>query len=136
MERLWTDVGESWLGQDFLRNGKCSEPSALPEIASVAMLGLWSKSEQWVFKMVTSSCQDDVLASEHCSVSATPGSPEANGVKVFKDYVTRQKVLSLSSMRPIHNICLEIARVNVARAMLAAGRDCEARTRLLCIRVD
>ena len=39
-------------------------------------------------------------------------------------------------MRPIHNICLENERVNVARAMLIAGRYCEARTRLLCIRVD
>ena len=122
LERLWAEVGGTWLGQDFRRKGNCNEASALPEIASVAMLGLWSKSEQWVFKMVTSSCEDDVLASGPCNVDAAPGSPEANGVKVFKDYVTRQKVLSLSNMRPIHNICLENERVNVARTMLIAKR--------------
>ena len=80
-------------------------------------------------------CEDDVLATGPCSVSATPGSPQRDGVKVFKDFVTRQKVRTLSSMRPVHSICLEAERVNLARAMMLAERFCQP-SRLLCLRTD
>ena len=137
LERLWLEVGESNMGQIFLREGKTptDDPAALAKMASVALAGLWGRRDQWQYRLVTSSCEDDVLFSGHRSVSPTPGSPEQHGVVIFKDFVTRQKVLTLSSMRPVHSICLEAERVNVARAMLLAERFCQP-SRLLCLRVD
>ena len=67
--------------------------------------------------------------------SPAPEIPEQYGVKVFKDIVTRQKVITLASMRPIHQICLEAERLQVARALIIAERFCQP-SRFLSLRVD
>jgi len=91
--------------------------------------------ERWRYRLETTSCEDDVLYSGRRWVSDSPESPEQYGVKVFKDIVTRQKVLTLASMRPIHQICLEAERLQVARALTIAERFCQP-SRFLSLRVD
>ena len=55
-------------------------------------------------------------------MSCTPGSPVENGVTVFRDYVTKRRSLELTSMRAIHQSCLEEEATNMARAQLVTKR--------------
>jgi len=69
------------------------------------------------------------------SVRDTPGSPVENGVSVFKDYVTKRKRLELTSMRPIHQICLEQEHINMAKALILGRRWSDPKY-LYSLRVD
>ncbi len=42
----------------------------------------------------------------------------ADAISVFKDYITQQRVLSLTSMRPVNQYCLEQEMLQIARALL------------------
>jgi hypothetical protein len=77
--------------------------------------------------MITTTRTDDVLGS--ASVSNTPGSC------MFKDYVTKQRLLELTSMRPVHQICLEEERLQMARIQIFAKRFCDPK-QIYSFRVD
>jgi hypothetical protein len=57
------------------------------------------------------------------------------GSCVFKDYVTKQRLLELTSMRPVHQICLEEERLQMARARIFAKRFCDPKN-IFSFRVD
>ncbi len=64
------------------------------------------------------SCKQVCLVSS-ASVSATPGPPVlANGNAVFKDYISKQKILCLAITCPVHQHCLEQERLQNARALI------------------
>ena len=107
---------------------------SLAKLASVGLFGIWACSQHSLYTMTTTSCADDVP--QACAaVSCTPGSPEENGVAVFKDYVTKRRRLELTSMRPIHQHCLEEEHTYMARAQILAKRWCDPK-HVFSFRVD
>ena len=84
--------------------------------------------------MTTTSCADDAPQGP-AAVSCTPGSPVENGVTVYKDYVTKRRRLELTSMRPVHQLCLEEEHANMARAQILAKRWCDPK-HVFSFRVD
>jgi hypothetical protein len=124
MDQIWTAVAESNIGQHYL-DGK--DPRSFVKGASSALFGLWGCREHHLYKMVTTTRADDVLGS--ASVSNTPGSC------VFKDYVTKQRLLELTSMRPVHQLCLEEERLQMARARIFAKHFCDPK-QIYNFRVD
>jgi hypothetical protein len=101
----------------------------------VALFGIWGTLEAFLYELHTSSVESDVLAARSL-VSDAPGSPQGSGAAVFKDYLTNQRVLGLTSMRAIHQRCLETARTNIARALLIMGMDVKLNSCLNSFRVD
>jgi hypothetical protein len=136
LEELWSAVGETDVAQDHFssRSTKAYDPRIVPKSASVALLGLWASKEPWRYRHITSSCEDDVLV-EGALVCDAPGSPEEHGVKIFKGFVTRQKVLELSSMRPLHQRCIETERLQLAMVRTMVLRWIHPRN-ILSLRVD
>jgi hypothetical protein len=124
MDEVWTAVAESDLGRVHL-DGRDSR--SFVKGASSALFGLWGCREHHMYEVITTSCADDVLGS--ASVSNTPGSC------VFKDYVTKQRLLELTSMRPVHQICLEEERLQMARIQIFAKRFCDPKN-VFSFRVD
>lgn len=124
MDENWMAVAESHIGQLCLEG---REPRSFVKCASSALFGLWGCREHYLYKMVTTTCADDVLGS--AEVSSTPGS------MVFKDYVTKQRLLELTSMRPVHQICLEEERTHMARLYVFAQRYCDPKN-IYSFRVD
>ncbi len=106
--------------------------------ASVALLGIWGCRERNLYRLITSSSPFDVRASGAARVSPTPGSPIEHGNSVYQDYVYKHLALELTSMRPIHQRCLEEERLQLARAILMAEKYTgpEIRKKLFSIRVD
>ena len=102
------------MGHAFMEN---KSARSLAKLASSAHFGIWACTEHSLYTMTTTSCADDVPPSP-AAVSCTPGSPEENGVAVFKDYVTKHRRLELTSMRPVHQHCLEEDHTNMARAQI------------------
>ena len=115
------EVGGPFAGQAFLEQKDCSAvgPEMLAKIGYAQHLGVMSTPEHVRYRLETTSCSQDVLA-KNAAVSPTPGSPVENGHPIFWDYITRQVVRQLSTLRPFHQHCLEQERFNVARASLLA----------------
>ena len=134
---LLLEVGGSFVGHAFLEQKGCAAagPEMLAKIGYVQHLGVMATPEHVRYKMETTSCFQDVVA-RSASVSPTPGSPLAvNGRPMFFDYITRQNVRQLSTMRAFHQHCLEQERLNVAR-MAQLARDFTRIENFLCIRTD
>jgi hypothetical protein len=125
IDEILTTVAESHSGFMCL-NGK--DPRSWVKAASSALFGLWGCREHHLYKMITTTCADDVLGGP-ASVSNTPGS------MVFKDYVTKQRLLELTSMRPVHQKCLEQERLQMARMQTFAKRWCDPK-HIYSFRVD
>ena len=115
MDEIWTAVGESFLGHAYME-GRSAR--GLAKQASVGLFGIWACNDHYLYTMTTTSCADDAPPGP-AAVSCTPGSPVENGVTVFRDYVTKRRSLELTSMRAIHQSCLEEEATNMARAQLA-----------------
>jgi len=71
-----------------------------------------------------------VLSSGPRRVSQTPG-----GEGVYQDITLETELLTFGSMRPIHQICLEAERLQMARAFYIINKLCEPE-RVLSILVD
>ncbi len=56
-------------------------------------------------------------------------------MSIFREIVTRQQVLGLTSMRPAHQSCLAQERLQIARARLTILRHADPKL-VLSIRVD
>ena len=125
MDEMWTSVGDSFQADAFMTG---RDPRSLAKWASSALFGIWGCCEHFLYTMTTTSCDDDVPAGP-ATVSGTPGST------VFKDYVTKRRRLGLTSMRPIHQICLEEEHMNMARAQIFARRWCDPKY-IYSLRVD
>ena len=124
LEQLWLQVGESRAGTQFLeqRGDADRSPQTLAKYASVSLLGLWGRREQYRYTMVTSSYDGDARPGPHTTISVTPETPRENGSLIFRDFVTQQKVLCLTSLRPIHQRCLEAERLrSLALTCSSAG---------------
>ena len=115
-----------------------SDERLVAKRASVALLGIWGSRDRHLYRMITSSTPFDVTGAGPVRVSPTPGSPAEHGNVVFQDYVYKQSVLELTSMRPVHQRCLEEERLQLARAMLIVEKFAAAKTSkyLFSIRVD
>ena len=99
-----------------------------------AMFGVWSIRERHRYTLMVSSDRDDVLAAVRRTPS--PGSPvDEQGQHVFHDYVSRTELLTLSSMRPVHQICLAHERLTMARALYVLGHLCKPQ-RVLALQTD
>jgi hypothetical protein len=73
---------------------------------------------------------DDVLFHGHRRVSQTPG-----GEGVYQDVTVSTELLTYGSMRPIHQLCLEAERLQMARALYIIHRLSEPE-RVISIHVD
>jgi hypothetical protein len=69
MDEVWTAVAESDLGQVHL-DGK--DPRSFVKCASSALFGLWGCREHHMYKMVTTTCADDVLGSASLAPRQSP----------------------------------------------------------------
>ncbi len=135
LEKILLKVGDSFVGAEFLRSRGCeSRLEMLAKYGSVCLLGVMAIPEQFRYKLQTTSCSSDILF-EAASVSPTPGSPQEGGVSVFRDFITKQRVLNLASMRPFHQHCLEQERIQVARVVLITRRYTRIEN-ILSLRVD
>ena len=135
MEDIWLLVAATFVGHQFLEERGCrdSRPAMLAKYGSVALLGDWATRKHYRFRLETTSCDQDCRSQSVAYSSATPGSPQEIGVSVFRDIVTRQEVLALTSMRPVHQMCLEQERP-IARARLLILRQADPKL-LLSLRV-
>ena len=131
MDEIWAAVGETFQGHAFME-GRTAR--SLAKLASSALFGVWACTEHNLYTMTTTSCADDAPQGP-AAVSCTPGSPVENGVTVFKDYVTQRRRLELTSMRPVHQLCLEEEHANMARAQILAKRWCDP-NHVFSFRVD
>jgi hypothetical protein len=122
---------ELWRASSYLE-----DPDMMPKQGSVALLGLWASKERCFYNLVTTSCPQDLMITGEYHASQTPGSPVVDGVSVFMDYVYIQKVRELTSMRPIHQRCLEEERISIARVMCMIEQVAEIRHDLFSLRVD
>ena len=104
LEKLWREAA-------YLHN---MDEDLAAKQASVSMLGAWGMRERNLYKLLTSSSPLDVQTEGMVYVSDSPGSPEENGNVVFHGYVFKQKVLELTSMRPVHQRCLEEERLQLS----------------------
>ena len=95
-----------------------------------AMAGVWAMTERFTHLLLVTNEPTDVRFTGPVDVRDTPGAQNDE-----KDYVTTSKMLQLSSMRPIHQICLEAERLNVARALYIIRKHCKPE-RILSIQVD
>ena len=116
MEEMWLSAGGSFVGHDFTeqRGSKGSSLQILAKFASVALLGIWARRDYHRYRLVTTSFEEDVLSSSSASISPAPNTPWEKGSPVFRDFVTKQKVLTLTSTRPIHQRCIEEERLQIA----------------------
>ena len=82
--------------------------------------------------MCTTSEPGDVSFAGSVAVRKTPGDNDN-----MNDYIFKVEQLKLSSMRPIHQICLEAERLNVARALYVIKHHCHPlKQQILSIQVD
>jgi hypothetical protein len=108
-ERLRT-LDELWC-----RSGANLDPDLFAKRALLAMIGTWGSRERCCSHLITSSTPLDVPARNYY-VCETRGAPDEDDVPVYHDSVFKQKILDLSSLRPLHQICLEAECLNLVRA--------------------
>ncbi len=100
------------------------------------MLGLWGTKERFLGKLETTSCIEDIFYEGHATITATPGSPAASGRSVFQDIKTKQLIMELTSMRAIHQQCLEHERIQLARVRDIIRMYCQLPRSMLSLQVD
>ena len=110
------------------------ESSVESKFALNAMLGVWSMTEHVAYHLSTTSDPDDVIA-EKVQVTPAPGSEMRDESYVFRDYVTKTKMLSFASLRPVHQICLSQERLVMAKLNYMLDR-LQIPRRLLSFRND
>ena len=83
LEQLWLQVGESYAGTQFLeqRGDADRSPQTLAKYASVSLLGLWGRREQYRYTMVTSSYDGDARPGARTTISVTPETPRESLVR-------------------------------------------------------
>jgi 5-methylcytosine-specific restriction endonuclease McrA len=114
LEELWVTVG-----------GKDTSKRALN-----SMLGLWGKPKRFRYRLFTTSDVEDLRFQGHRSKKPTPG-----GEGVYHDIVTQTELLSYGTMRPVHQVCLESERLQIARALYVMRQFCKPE-RILSLHTD
>ncbi len=124
----WGDISHPMTATAHLPAGLLSEPLRLMEDAwdgdltlaklSVnSLIGLWAIDEQTSIKVRTSRREDDAPA-QGCLTSAFH---YGDGDKQFiYDFVTRTKLISNASCRPLHDLCMCTEAVRVGQMLLTA----------------
>jgi len=135
LERIWLEVGGTFVGATWLEARGKRSPALLAKHASVAMIGMWGCTEQWRVRLETTSCGDDVAFEGARSIHDTPGSDTVDGVSIWKDIVTKQRVLTVATRGPINRHALEHERLDVARCLLYVARHVHPRN-VCSLRVD
>ena len=138
LESLWLETGGRFCGTSYLESRGINEaqPAALAKLASVSLIGVWACREIWRYRLETSSCPMDVRVEGKVWTRPTPGSPtDRGGSSVFCDFITRQLVQKLASMRPVHQHCIEMERLMVAKMMIVLRSFCQPQY-LRSVRVD
>ena len=79
-----------------------------------SMFGIWSILEHYAYKLTVASDPDDILA-ETVRKTPSPGSEMVGDNYLLHDYVTRTKLHTFASMRPVHQICLSQERLVMAK---------------------
>ena len=85
------------------------------------LLGLWSKIKHHTWSVETVSYTEDLQRAGPSVKRAVPGHP------TLFDYIYETELLSRVSMRPIHQICLDMEHVYLAKAYKLARKYCEPR---------
>jgi len=95
------------------------------------LFGLWNRKRPVRYEVSTLAEDGDLLRSGKVLTKPAPGS---NGL--LRDYISVVELRTLQSMRPVHQVCLEHERLQVARALRAAEQSLGSLKRCLSIRVD
>ena len=117
---LWQQTARSEAARELVQGDKADLGEFVAKLACNMLFGTWAVREQWRCRLETTSHPDDITFDGFCSTTLTPG-----GGGVFGDVLLRQRVLSLTSMAPVHRICLEQERLQVARALRALDAICQ-----------
>ena len=86
-----------------------------------SVLGLWSKPKQFAYSCETVSHAEDLTRCGPAYKRQVEGHP------TLHDYVFETELLTYTSMRPIHQVCLDMEHVSVAMMYRLARRFCEPR---------
>ena len=85
------------------------------------MLGLWAKPKHQCFTVETVSFTEDLQRSGPALKRQVPGHPE------LFDHISETELLSSTSMRPLHQVTLDMEHVFLAKAWRLAKKYCEVR---------
>jgi hypothetical protein len=86
-----------------------------------SVLGLWSKPKQYAYSCETVSHAEDLTRCGPAYKRQVEGHP------TLHDYVFETELLTYTSMRPIHQVCLDMEHVSVAMMYRLARKFCEPR---------
>ena len=84
-----------------------------------ALMGLWSTPRHFVYTVETTTCTEDLLHAGSCRRRAVPGH------ELLYDYIFETELKTWASMRPIHQIVLDMELVWLSMSYRAARRFCE-----------
>eukprot|EP00969_Alexandrium_andersonii_P019593 855224-Alexandrium_andersonii.AAC.1 len=106
-----------------------------PKFAGVAMYGIWSILEHYAYRLQVANDPDDVVANVVHKTPA-PGSDVVENRYVLHDYVTKTKMATFASLRPIHQICLDQERLMMAKLAYVLDRQFHIPRSFISIRND
>ena len=120
IQMIWYEVGKSMEAEIFLgvKAEKKDRSQLLSKTGLLCMLGLWGRTENYKYNMITTSNPDDILWDGKISMKPTPGSSTTDtGNYVFHDISFQQKILTLGSLLPLNLIGRNQERLQVARIL-------------------
>ncbi len=129
MKEIWRTVGDSYAGECWSNDRKKNAKELLAKAATLALIGLWGRVQNYKYVTVTSDHQDDCSFDGEVDVSRAPGSDTVH------DITYRQTVLGYSTFLPLSLIARSMERLNVARGIMILLKHMRAE-RLICIQVD
>ena len=102
-----------------------------------AMFGVWGIYESAKYKTFTTDRPEDVrpYGEPFATRYITKLQTEGEELLPFKDYIYKTTQLQTQSLRPIHQITLDMEQLRLAQAICIARQFCELR-RLCATRVD
>ena len=86
-----------------------------------SLLGLWSKPTHYTYTCETVTHTEDLTRSGHALKRQVEGHP------TLHDYIFETELLTYTSMRPIHQVVLDMEHVYLATMYRTARRYCEPR---------
>ena len=121
----WSDISHTLTATAHLPAGLLAEPleamerawqsdeSTLAKLSVNSLIGLWAIDEATTLKVRTSTREDDA-PTRGCLTSIF----HYNGGLVY-DFMTRTKLISNASCRPLHDLCMCTEAVRVGQMLLA-----------------
>ena len=95
------------------------ESNQLTKDAINSVLGLWPTPHRYVYNVETTTCSEDLLRRGSCRKRAVPGHD------TLYDYIFETQLKTFASMRPIHQIVLDMELVYLNMNYRLIRRFCE-----------